>query len=122
MSKRTREIARRDPDIFLLVLEDDVVDAAFTGSAGFAARDLRAGEILQFEGDMLEHMTHPGSFAHALKESAGRPANNHGRRAKESVQSFFVETRNLIGGTVFKFANIGTKRIEGIRAQMFGPR
>ena len=67
------QLAGGEPDVLLSVLEDDVVDAALARTAGLAARHLRPGQVLQLEGDVLEHVPHPGSLAHPLEEAAAMP-------------------------------------------------
>src|SRR5215203_5342626 len=63
-------IPRRSAHVLLLELIDNVVDTSFAGASGLAADDLSAGQVLQFQGDVLEYVAHPGTFAQALEEAS----------------------------------------------------
>ena len=79
------QLAGGEADVFLLVLEDDVVDAALAGAARLAAGDLGAGQVLQLQRDVLEDVPHPGALAHAA--AGTRPAcraSSRGRRGDGS--------------------------------------
>src|SRR4051812_25897974 len=105
------KIARRQSNIFLLILEDDVVHPAFTGSTRFTTRYFRSGEILNLERHVLKHVTHPGSFAHPLKEPAGAPQRTTVViKRREQFSQLFIETRNFIRGTILKLTNISDKK------------
>ena len=66
------EFARGDAFVALLVLVDDRVDARRSGAARLAESDLLAGDVLQLDRHVLEHMTEPGALvlAHAAEEAA----------------------------------------------------
>src|SRR5207253_453502 len=53
------QFSGRESDVLLLMLIDDVVDAALSGPARLAARNLAACEVLQLEGNVFEHVSHP---------------------------------------------------------------
>ena len=117
------KFAGGDANVFLLMLEDDVVNAAFAGRAGLAAHDLGAGEILDLKCDVLQNVAHPRSFAHPLQEAARSP-----ERAAVVVEGWhelgqaLVEAGNLVGWPIFELTDVDDQRITGMRAQMFGPR
>ena len=54
-----REIAGGFGDPLLLVLVDDVIAARRAFAARLAEHDLRAGDLLQLDGDVLEHVAEP---------------------------------------------------------------
>ena len=61
MDELEREVARGLADALLLVLVDDVVAAGRALAARLAEDDVRAGELLQLDRDVLEHVTEPGA-------------------------------------------------------------
>jgi hypothetical protein len=63
-------LAGSHAEVSLAVLVDDVVDTALVRRARQTAAALRAGQRLQLERDVLQHVPHPGAFAHALDEPA----------------------------------------------------
>ena len=67
------EVAGRDAFVALRVFVDDGVDARLVGAARLAERDFLAGDVLQLDRDVLEHVAEPRAFvlAHAPEESAG---------------------------------------------------
>ena len=67
------ELARGDAFVTLRVFVDDRVDAGLVGAAGLAERDVFAGDVLQLDRDVLEHVPEPGAFvfAHAPEKAAG---------------------------------------------------
>ena len=66
-----------DADLLLAVLEDHVVAAVLAGAAGLAVADVRAGEVLELEGDVLGHVAGPGPVAEPRDEPAA-PAEGAG--------------------------------------------
>ena len=66
-----------DPDLLLAVLEDHVVAAVLAGAAGLAVADVRAGEVLELQGDVLGHVAGPGPVAEPRDEPAA-PAEGAG--------------------------------------------
>ncbi len=108
------EFAGGEPDILLLVAVDDAVDAALAGAAGLAARDLGAGEILKFEGDVLKDVTHPGPLPHPLKETAGAAEGAAVVvERREKLGQVLVKTGDLVGWAVFEFANVDNHQDHG---------
>ena len=67
-----RQFAGGDAFVALRVFVDDRVDARRAGAARLAERDVLAGDVLQFDRDVLEHVAEPGAFvlAHAAEEAA----------------------------------------------------
>ncbi len=67
------KIAGRDPFIALRVFIHDCIKARRPCAARLAEGDFLAGDILQLDGDMLEHMPEPGTLilAHPAKKAAG---------------------------------------------------
>ena len=67
------ELARLQADLRLLVLVDDEVLAGLARAPGLAEGDGRAGDVLQLDRDMLEHVAEPGALAlvQAADEAAG---------------------------------------------------
>ena len=51
------------PDLLLAELVDHVVAAELTGAAGLAVADVRAGEVLQLQRDVLGDVAGPGPVA-----------------------------------------------------------
>ena len=72
VDERQREVARGLADALLLVLEDHVVVAGRAFAAGLAEDGVRSGELLQLDGDVLEHVAEPG--AAVLGEAAHEAA------------------------------------------------
>ena len=103
-----------EADVLLPVLVDDVVAAALAAAAGLAAGDLGAGKFLEFEGDVLEDVAHPGALAHALEEAA-RFAEGAGVvvEAGDEFGEAFVEAGNLVGGAVLEFADVDVEQDGG---------
>ena len=68
-----RELAGGDAFLALRVLVDDRVDAGLARAAGLAEGDVFAGDVLQLDRHVLEHVAEPGAFvlAHAAEEAAG---------------------------------------------------
>src|SRR4029453_8468916 len=89
------EFTRGDSDIFLLIREDDVVDASLAGCPRFATPDLSAREILELQRHVLEHMPHPCTFSHPPQKSAGFSDGT----------SMIVERRNQFRQTFIKARN-----------------
>ena len=65
-----RDPAGLDPDRLLAELVDDVVLAVRPGRAGLAVADVRPGEVLELEGDVLGDVAGPGPVAEAGDEAA----------------------------------------------------
>ena len=67
------ELAGGDAFVALRVFVDDGVDAGLAGAARLAERDFLARDVLQLDGDVLEHVAEPRALvlAHAPQESAG---------------------------------------------------
>jgi hypothetical protein len=67
------QLARLDPRELLLVLEHHVVDTALVRGAGLAEGHLVAGDALQFQHHVLEHVAQPGPLVleHATDQAAG---------------------------------------------------
>ena len=63
MEQLQAELARLQADLRLLVLVDDEVLAGLAGATGLAEGDRRAGDVLQLDRDMLEHVAEPGALA-----------------------------------------------------------
>ena len=61
MDELEREVARGLADALLLVLVDHVVVAGAPVAARLAEDDVGAGELLQLDRDVLEHVTEPGA-------------------------------------------------------------
>jgi hypothetical protein len=59
------QFARGDSLIALRVFIHDRVDPAHVGAARLAERDILAGDILQLDRHMLEHVAEPGALAFA---------------------------------------------------------
>ena len=51
-----------EADATLQVFVDDVVMTRRVGGSRFAESDLAAGHVLQFDGDVLEHVAEPGAL------------------------------------------------------------
>ncbi len=71
-AKQTQaELAGRDAFVALCVLVDDRVHARCAGTARLAEGDALAGDVLQFDCHVLEHVAQPGAFvlAHAAEEA-----------------------------------------------------
>ena len=66
-----------DADLLLAVLEDHVVAAVLAGAAGLAVADVRAGEVLELQGDVLGHVARPGPVPEPRDEAAA-PAEGAG--------------------------------------------
>ena len=68
-----RELAGGDAFLALGVFIDDRVEPRLVEAARLAERDVLAGDVLQFERDVLEHMSEPGALVlvHAADEAAG---------------------------------------------------
>ena len=60
----------RDAGLLDPVAEDDLVDAGGVGVDGLAEPDLHAGDELQLEREVLDHVTEQRALAHALDEAA----------------------------------------------------
>ena len=87
MSQKEREqlqaeLARLQTDLRLLVLVDHEVFAGLTGATGLAECDRRAGDVLQLDRHMLEHMAEPGALPHAPLQATRLP-----KRAAMRVQA-----------------------------------
>jgi hypothetical protein len=60
------------PDLFLLVLIDDVIVARRAVRAGLSKGDGLTGDILKLDGNVLQNVSHPGAFP--LDETAHEAA------------------------------------------------
>ena len=94
-----REVGGRFADALFFELEDDVVVAGRPFAARFAEGDVRAGEDLQLDRDVLEDVTEPRAFAvlgQALDEAAFDPHRAGVRfQARKLLEQTADEARNL---------------------------
>jgi hypothetical protein len=102
------------PDVFLPVLVDHVIDPALLRPPRLAARHLRPGQVLQLQGDVLKDVPHPRPFPHPLDEppgvTEGTPVVVERRnRGDETVD----ESVDLVGRTVFQLADVGGQENDG---------
>src|SRR5882757_8194737 len=88
----------RDAFVALRVFVDNGIDAGTAGAAGLAERDLLAGNILKFDGDVLENMPEPRTliFAHASKETSRLPIGTSmfdqtGQCFRQGIDKFAAE-------------------------------
>ena len=65
-----RELARLDPDELLAEFVHNVVLPHSTSATGLAVPNVRAGEVLELEGDVLGHVTGPGPVTETGQEPA----------------------------------------------------
>ncbi|MFN8591966.1 MAG: hypothetical protein U0031_10955, partial [Thermomicrobiales bacterium] len=109
-----RELTGGDPDVLLGVGVDDVVETALARAAGLAAGDFGSGQVLQFEGDVLQDVAHPRPLAHPLQEAA-RLADGAGMLVQPWQQfgEMLVEAGNLVGRPVLEFADIDLEQDGG---------
>ena len=63
MEQLQAELSGLQADFRLLVLVDHEVFTGIAGTTGLAEGDRRAGHVLQFDRDMLEHVAEPGPLA-----------------------------------------------------------
>jgi hypothetical protein len=69
-----RKLARSDAFFALGIFIDDGVEAGTVQATRLAEADVLAGDVLQFQRDVFEHVAEPGALVlvHAADESAGR--------------------------------------------------
>src|SRR5258706_10390371 len=101
------DLARLDPDDLLAELEDDVVAAVLAGAPGLAVADIRAGQVLELEGDVLADMAGPGALLEPGDESAA-PAEAAGviLEARQEVDEGVGEARDPVRREVLEDAKI----------------
>ncbi len=104
------EFACLDALVALGVLVDDRVDARPVGAASLAEGDFFAGDVLQFDRDVLEHVAQPGALvlAHAADEAAGFAIGTTvlaqaGQRLGEVLDESVAEPR---GRPLLEFAEV----------------
>ena len=92
------ELAGGDAFLALGVLVDDGVEARPVEAARLAERDVLAGDVLQLEGDVLEHVPEPGALVlvHATDEAArlavgAAVLGEAGEGGDEPVHEFLAE-------------------------------
>jgi hypothetical protein len=104
-----REVAGGLADALLLVLVDDEVLPGVAGAAGLAERDLGAGQDLDLDGDVLEHVAEPGAavLTQPAHEAAGFAVRagvllKAGERGEQAVD----EARDRGRGVLLELAEI----------------
>ncbi len=111
------ELARGDALVALRIFVDDGIDPGRSGSARLAEGDFLARHVLQFDGDVLEHMPEPGAvvFAHAPKETAGLSVRaavlrKPGQRGRERIDELRPQAA---GGPRFERAQVEFEANDG---------
>jgi hypothetical protein len=101
------DLAGLDPDVLLAVLVNDVVAAVLAGAARLAVADVRAGEVLELERDVLGDVAHPRAVAEPRDEPAA-PAEAAGvvLEARQQADKSVCEARDLVRREVLKDAEI----------------
>ena len=95
------------PDLFLAVLEDDVVPAVLAGAPRLAVADVGAGEVLELERDVLGDVADPGAVAEPGDEAAA-PAERAGvvLEAREHLDERVHEARDLVARELLEDAEV----------------
>ena len=93
--------------VFLFVLEDDLVDAFFRGLAGPAIADFDASQRLNLERHVLQDVRHVGAPPQPLEESStlANAATVLDHRGQPTHQAF-VEARDFVRRTVLQLAQV----------------
>ena len=101
------DLAGLGADRLLAELVDHVVAAALAGAAGLAVADVRAGEVLQLEGDVLGDVAGPGPLPQPRDEAAAA-AEGAGvvLEAREELDEGFGEARHRVGGELLEDAEV----------------
>jgi hypothetical protein len=87
--------------------EGHFIDAVVAGGAGLAEAGLHAGQVLQFEDDVLEDVAGPGAVAQALQEAAAlADAAAVLDQAGQPGGQAFIEAGEGIRGEFFEFADV----------------
>ena len=102
-----RFLPSEDAGVFHPIAEDDMERAAGVGIHGFSEADIHISDVLQFQGDVLYHMSQQGPFAHAHDQTAlyafGTAVivetGNH-------LQQVVHESTQLVGKHLIVFAQI----------------
>ncbi|CPO84785.1 Uncharacterised protein [Bordetella pertussis] len=94
-------------DLFVPGAHHHLVDAAPRGLARLAKPARQAGQVLQFERDVLEDVARPGPFAQALQEAAAHAGaaavlDQRGQPAGQAL----VEAGYRVGGEILQFADV----------------
>ncbi len=97
-------------------LEHHVVDADGSGASGLAENDVGAGEVLELDGDVLEHVAEPG--AAVLREPTYETARalvgaRVGAQGGHGLEKTVDEARDLGAGPVFERAEIDRETHDG---------
>ena len=106
-----RQFARGDAFLTLGVFVDDGVDArSAVDAAGLAEGDVLAGDVLEFDRNVFQHVAQPGAFAlaHAAQEAAGLAVGTAvlgqaWHRGHQAVDEAGAQAR---GGPLFQVAQV----------------
>jgi len=110
-----------DRERLLLVLDHHLVHAAGFGFAGPTIAHRRAGQRLQFERHVLQHVAHPGAGAEPLEEPA--PLADRAAvldHARQPGHEPLVEPGERVRGKVFEPAEIDPGFEAGKRGPLVG--
>ncbi len=101
------QLARLGPDRLLAKLVDDVVLALGPRAAGLAVPDIRAGEVLQLERNVLGNMAGPGAVAEAGQEAAA-PVEGAGviLERRHPLDQAVDEAGNRVARELFEAAEV----------------
>jgi len=108
-------------ELLLLVFDHHLVDAASLGLTGPAVAHGRAGERLEFQRHVLQHVTHPGAGPEPLEEAAPFPDRaavlDHRGQPRHDP---FVEPRQGVRGEVLEPTEIDPCLQAGERRPLIG--
>ena len=94
-------------DLFFTGTESHFVDADHIGGAGLAKASAHASQILQFEYDVFQDMTGPGTFAQTLEEATALTnAATMFHQARQPAGQSLIEPGQQVGGGVFKSTDV----------------
>ena len=110
-----------DPDLLLAVLEDDVVAAVVAGAARLAVADVRAGEVLELQRQVLGHVAGPGAVAQPGDEAAA-PAERAGvvLQGGDQRHQRVHEPRDPVGRPLLEHAQVHDLADHGFAGPVVG--
>ena len=114
-------LAGLDADLFLAVLEDHVVPAVLAGAAGLAVADVRAGEVLELERDVLRDVPDPRALAEPRDEPAA-PAERAGvvLERRQHADQRVDEARDLVARELLEHAEVDDLPDDGLAGPVVG--